>query len=192
MRYLSILLLPLVLTTARVCAQNATAAAPNTVVPIASENLVSTVGIGPFKLGMTVTGVEKILNAKLKLPKNEKDKNSYEPDSASVKYKGTDINLVFGLNTTATDTVPALRIYSIQSNSPQLKTRSGIAIGDDKMKIVTTYTQYRLDIIPDYDKVQNPRKTDIYLYDINSGNQLVFHLYDNLVKGFEVTYSEGD
>jgi hypothetical protein len=85
-----------------------------------------------------------------------------------------------------------MRIYSIRSHSPQLKTRSGIAIGDDKMKIITTYTQYRLDIIPDYDKVLHPKRTDIYLYDFNSGNQLIFSLYDNLVTGFEVTYSEGD
>jgi hypothetical protein len=185
----TIILLSLILTTAAVSAQTSIPAATSKPVQPA-EYIVSTAGIGPFRLSMSKSAIEKILNAKLKLPKF--DANNYDMDTVSVKYKGLDISMTFNLTTTEVDTVPQLRLFEVWSSSPQLITRSGVAIGDDKLKIITTYSQYRLDIIPDYDKVLHPKRSAIYLYDYSTSNQLIFFLYDNLITGFGVAFNEGD
>ncbi len=154
---------------------------------------VSTGGIGPFKVGLGRAATEKLLNLKLKLPKSSVT-DSYEMDTVICTYKEMKLQLVFSRSYFGNDTAQKLGIYSVTSSYPQLKTKSGIGIGDDKIKIVKTYELYRLDISPEWtmDSKPNPKRSTVTLYDNESPKVLIFHLDNNIITAIEATQYEGD
>lgn len=157
-----------------------------------SDMIVTTAGIGPIRIGMSRAAVEKLLGTKLKFPKASKDPNGYDWDTIRCKFKEMDMDLVFGKTYFGNDTTAKFGVYQVSSNSSLIKTKSGIAIGDDKLKIFKIYDQYRLEYFPDMDKKLNPKKVQVNLFDNETSNVLIFYLNDGIVTGFGAMIYEGD
>src|SRR5687767_5163742 len=97
---------------------------------------VSMSGISEIKVGMTKMALEKLLNQTIKLPPATKE-NSYSRDSANCNYNGLNFSIVFEKQ--EVNNKSELVVWEVKSSHPQLKTRSGIGIGDDKLKVISTY-----------------------------------------------------
>ena len=156
-----------------------------------SEYLASTGGIGPIKIGMSKAAVEKLIGTKLTLPKYSKAYDSYDWDTVKCTYKELEYELVFSKTFYGNDTASRLGVYQIVCRSPLVKTKSGIAIGDNKLKIFQTYEQYRLEYAPDWDKEHFPKRATVSLYDNESSNVLIFYIEEGVVTGFGATIFEG-
>ncbi len=148
-------------------------------------------GIADFKIGMKKTEVEKLLGQPLKL-KNLLIKDEWTRDTILHKYKELDISLVFDKQFVE-DNKTEIVLWQAFSSSPLIKTPSGITIGDDKIKIITTYDGYTIHIAPDYEDnftVKSKTKSTVYLYGDEGGNQICFYLDKNKVYAIGVSYME--
>jgi hypothetical protein len=154
---------------------------------------VTMTGIGDIKLGMKKTEFEKLLNQTFKLPHLTTKNNDYYQDTVHINYKGMDADVIFQKEYNENDKYD-IAVWEIRSNSPQLKTKSGIGIGDDKYKIISTYEGYVIWIMPEYennDTVKSKTKSTVWLHG-DSGNVIIFYLDNNKVTGMSVSYFEGD
>jgi len=153
---------------------------------------VSMSGISEIKIGMTKVALEKLLNQTIKLPTVTKE-ISYSRDSANCIYNGINFSVVFEKQ--EVNNKSELVVWEVKSNHPQLKTRSGIGIGDDKLKVISTYDGYTIYIMPDYDDanftIKSKTKSTIWLHGDESGKVIIFYLTNNKVTGMSVTYDEG-
>ncbi len=153
-------------------------------------------GIGPFKVNMTKTEIEKLLGKKIATPHNT-NHDSYNNDTVAITYKDVNLNMVFYQEYLAENKTETA-LFSIFSSSPLLRTKSGIAIGDEKAKVLSTYDDYSLNINFDYiedDKGNYKRsktKSSILLFGENSVSTLRFIMIDKKITAFEVSIYEGD
>lgn len=148
-------------------------------------------GIADFKIGMKKAELEKLLNQTIKL-KNLSGKDEWMMDTFEYKYKDLDVSVILNKRF-IDDNKSDIVLWAIMSSSPFVKTPSGIVIGDDKIKIVTTYDGYRLLITPDYENdntVKSKTKSSIYLYADDSSNQIVFRLENNKIYSIGVSEIE--
>jgi hypothetical protein len=157
----------------------------------AAQPVVSLAGIGAIKLGMKKEALDKLLSTPVKL------KNlllqEWSPDTVQVQQGGVDYSVVFNKSIDEQNR-GAIVIYAVHSRSPLLKTRSGVAIGDDKLKIVSTYDDFMLHLAPEYDETTGAKikgKSSVMLYDDETPAMIVFDLEEGKVAGFWVAYAEG-
>jgi hypothetical protein len=161
-----------------------------------SDYQVTLNGIGPFKINMKKTDVEKLLGTTIATPHNS-NKDSYVNDTVKIIYKDIDLSLVFYQNYIAQNKTE-LAIYAIQSSCPLLKTKSGIVTGDDKIKAVSTYDGYDMHISYEWNKndkgeyKRSKNKSSIMLMGENTISVIFFKMTDNKITGFEVSVYEGD
>ena len=106
-------------------------------------------GLGSLKLGMTQADLEKVLNQKLLLDNYLDTLNDSYQDTAKLKYKGINVQLEFNRSYYAPD-VFHMRLVGIRASSPLCKTATGIGIGSDRLKIITGYDNYHVNIQPGY------------------------------------------
>jgi hypothetical protein len=159
---------------------------------IASTTVTMT-GMGDIKLGMKKADFEKMLNQKFKMAHLSSKNDEYYQDTVHINYKGLEADVVFQKEYTDSDKYD-ITIWEIRSNSPQIKTKSGIGIGDDKYKIISTYEDFTIWIMPEYENnytIKSKTKSTIWLHG-DSGNVIIFYLDSNKVTGMSVTYDEGD
>jgi hypothetical protein len=153
---------------------------------------VSMSGIAEIKIGMTKAALEKLINQTIKLPAPSKE-NTYTRDSATCSYNGLNLSIVFEKQ--EINNKSEIVVWEVKSTHPLLKTRSGIGIGDDKLKIISTYEGYTIYIMPDYDDanftIKSKTKSTIWLHGDESGKVIIFYLTNNKVTGMCVTYDEG-
>ncbi len=153
---------------------------------------VSMSGIADIKLGMKKTELEKLINQTLKLPKLSR-KDGYERDTVSFAYKGMEATVVFEKQ--EVNEKEEIIVWEVKNSAPQLKTRSGISIGDDKLKIISTYEEYLIYIMPEYEgenyTIKSKTKSTVWLHGDESGKVIIFYLTNNKVTGMSVTYDEG-
>ena len=156
---------------------------------------VSLSGIGGVKLNMSITEVEKVVGQKInsRLLKGAED---YAMDTVSLNLKGVPLEIIF-YNQYIEEKKFEVSVYAITSSSPLCKTKSGIAIGDDKMKIVTTYDTFYMEIAPYFEDVGNeqykPSKTrsTITIHGQDENGIIIFNLTNNKVSSFIVSIFEG-
>lgn len=175
-----ILILLLILNSFKVYSQNTA--------PLVSMN-----GIGDIKVGMKKPDVEKLTGQTIKLVNLVKKGDDWNRDTIKISYKDISYELVFDKDY-VNEKSQGFIVYEVKSNSPQLKTKSGIGIGDDKLKIVSTYGDYMIQIMPEYEKdytVKSKTKSTVWLYGDESGKVIIFYLTNNKVTGFSVMYNEG-
>ena len=160
---------------------------------IAQTALVTMNGIGDIKLGMKKAQVEKLVNQTFNLPHlSSKNGDAYQ-DTVHINYNGLEANVMFQKEYSENDKYD-IAVWEIKSNSPQLKTKSGIGIGDDKFKIISTYEGYVIWIMPEYENnnsVKSKTKSSVWLHG-DDDNVIIFYLDKNKVTGMSVTYFEGD
>jgi len=141
---------------------------------------VSLNGIGDIKTGMKKETVERLLKQKFAPGQHRID---WSVDTLFCQYKHVGYMLVFKKN--YEETPPGVYLKEVNCSAPQLKTRSGIGVGTDKHKIINTYADYRMEIIPMYDseaRVQSKTKSTVWVYDSDTDKVIVFHLYRNKVE----------
>ncbi len=153
---------------------------------------VSTAGIGDIKLGMKQAEFEKLVNQKFRLAHLTAENSDYYQDTVHINYKGLEADVIFQKDYSENDKYTIV-VWEIRSSSAQLKTRSGISIGDDKIKIVNTYPDYTIWITPEYEKdftVKSKTKSTLWLHS-DSGGVIIFYLDNGKVIGMSVAYYEG-
>ncbi|QEC68126.1 hypothetical protein FRZ67_12750 [Panacibacter ginsenosidivorans] len=147
-------------------------------------------GIGPFKLNMKKTDLEKILGKEIKLKNLLKEDWTY--DTVSYDYNNISFTFVFDRQS-ADEKNYDIILREIKSNSTFLKTPSGITIGDDKIKIINTYEAYTIWIVPDYENNYTSRsktRATIWVQSDDGGNNIQFHTNMNKVESISVTWNE--
>jgi hypothetical protein len=158
-----------------------------------SSTTVTMTGMGDIKLGMKKADFEKLVNQKFKMPHLSAKNDEYYQDTVHVNFKGLEADVIFQKEYSDSDKYD-IAIWEIRSTSPQIKTKSGIGIGDDKYKIISTYEDFTIWIMPEYENNYTTRsktKSTIWLHG-DSGNVIIFYLDSNKVTGMSVTYDEGD
>lgn len=146
----------------------------------AETDYISTMRMGPFKLGSKKADIETIIDKPISL--NE----SYE---AQVIYKGSVYNLSFYYG----EDNPTLS--SIKSSDSKLKTKSGVGLGSNKMQILGIYDKFSIQIWNWYD-YENPvtpkdKVQGIELRDDDAGTCIMFKTTDRVVNEISVYYNEG-
>ena len=158
-----------------------------------TSSLVSMNGIGDIKIGMKKAEVEKLTGQTIKLVNLVKKGDDWNRDTIRINYRDVSYEIVLDKDY-VNEKNQGFIVYEVKSNSSQLKTKSGIAIGDDKLKIVSTYGDYMIQIMPEYEKdytVKSKTKSTVWLYGDESGKVIIFYLTNNKVTGFCVMYNEG-
>ncbi|CAN5659045.1 hypothetical protein BH10BAC2_BH10BAC2_01540 [soil metagenome] len=147
-------------------------------------------GIGPFKLNMKKAEVEKVLGKEIKLHNLLKEAWNYD----TLTYSYNDIPFTFVFDRQSIDDKNYdIILREVKSSSAALKTPSGITIGDDKIKIITTYEAYSIWIIPDYENDYTSRsktRATIQIQGEETGNVIIFHMYMNKVESISVSWNE--
>lgn len=148
------------------------------------DYLLSTDGIGPIKLGMSLTDLEKLLQKKITLKVIDID-SVVLVETIKTKYKGIDveIDLIKRQDYIAVD--------GISTKSPLCKTKSGIGIGATKLQVIAAYEGYHIDAKPDYtedgDKlIKSNTKSSITVKEDREGYAIVFSLLNNKVISFSI------
>jgi hypothetical protein len=158
-----------------------------------ASSLVTMAGMGDIKLGMKKAEFEKLLNQKFTLPHLTANDDDYYQDTVHIIYKGLEADVIFQKEYSENDKFD-ISVSEIRSSSPQLKTKSGIGIGDDKFRIISTYEGYLIWIMPEYennDAIKSKTRSSVWLHG-DSGNVIVFYLTSNKVTSMSVLYYEGD
>lgn len=153
---------------------------------------VSMGGIGDIKVGMKKAEFEKLTGQPVKFVKLLK-KEDWDRDTITMVYKDVNYQVVFDKDYINGNNNSFI-VYEIRSSSPQLKTKSGIGIGDDKLKIVDTYKDYMIQIMPAYENdytTKSKTKSTLWLFGDESGKVIIFYLENGKVTGFSVMYNEG-
>ena len=152
----------------------------------ATPYIASTSGIGNIKLGMKVLEVEKLTGQSIVLKKLQSVYDTF--DTIQIHAQDDELTIVFKNDINEDKQGPYL--YSIESKSPLLKTKSGIGIGDDNCKIINTYSNYPLWIYPVYEtetRIDKDRST-ITLIDLSKS--IIFSMTKNILTSITVEYQQ--
>jgi len=153
---------------------------------------VSMAGIGDIKVGLKKEQLEKLTGRPIKLV-NLLKKDEWQRDTVKFTYKDIPYEVVLDKDN-VNETSQGVIVYEVRSSGAGLKTKSGIAIGDDKLKIVSTYNDYMMHIMPDWENnytVKSKTRSIIMLFGDESSTVITFYLTDGKVTSFSVGYSEG-
>ncbi len=149
------------------------------------DYLLSLDGIGPIKLGMPLTALEKMLQKKITLKIINVD-SVVLTETIHTKYKG--INVEIGLVKWQDETIV---VNGITSSSSLCKTKSGVGIGSTRLQIIAAFDGYYIDTTPQYTMVgdkflKSKTKSTITVKEGEEGNAIVFNLVKNKVVSFNI------
>jgi hypothetical protein len=153
-------------------------------------------GIGAVKIDMSKAVLEKLFNQKINIPE-KKNSDDEVFDTVKVNYKSCELDVVI-YNKYIDDNNSELAVYAVSGSSSLLKTKSGIAVGDDKIKVINTYPDYYMEVYPAYDPDANgdyktSKTKSVIAIHSNTGNTvLTFSLENNKVVSFRVSVFEED
>ena len=158
----------------------------------ASTDVISTMRMGPFKLGSFKADVEKITGGKLIAI----DKDEYY-DTVKVAYNNSNYILVFNSDYNPDPNAPVkMKLSSITCANTPLKTKSGIGIGSTKAQILAAYDKFDINIYNDYQYKEKKNARDkiqfINLQDYDAGTQIMFTTENRIVTAITVGVYEGD
>lgn len=148
-------------------------------------------GIGPYKLGIKQAAIEKITGKKIVL-KNLLTDEGWQ-DTVKVKYKNTDLELFLQKSYVDSGKYDIV-LNGLKVNNPLYKTKAGVGIGDDKLKVITAYDYHSVSIWPEYEDEEYTRRSKtkaiMYVYFDKEGCSLVFFLLNKKVTAIEISYAE--
>jgi hypothetical protein len=159
-----------------------------------TDYIVSMSGIGALKPGITKAALEKVLGKKIVL-KYLSDKDSGYADTIKTKYKNIDVIIYLGRQYVDEDKQDIV-MTGVRSSSPLCRTKAGIGIGDDKIKVINVYENNTLFIWPDYEDDSYTKRSKtrsvISVSADDSDNTIIIYLLNKKVVSFEVAYYEGE
>ena len=160
-----------------------------------NDYIISMDGIGAIKLGMSQPELEKLLNKKIPLTNPTDSVSGSWQDSAKINYKGMNLELDFQRNYFAPDTFNMI-IIGIRTSSPLCKTKNGIGIGTDKLKIIAAYEDHFLTIEPGfvnyYYTEPSKTKSTVSILDDSRHTMIRFFLFNKKLVSFLVKTSFSD
>ncbi|MCL1943193.1 MAG: hypothetical protein FWF54_06570 [Candidatus Azobacteroides sp.] len=146
------------------------------------SDYISTMRIGPFKLGAKKAEIETIINKPIILN---------DDSEVKITYKGSVYTLSFQVGEEED-----LVLSSIKSSDTPLKTKSGVGIGSNKMQILGIYDKYSINIQNWYDDsnsgVPKDKVQGIALKDDDAGTYILFKTTDRIVTEITVCYNDED
>lgn len=149
-------------------------------------------GISDFKIGMKKQEIEKLIAKTITL--KNLNKEDWMMDTFKCQYKGAEFTLIFDRDYIDDNNFNII-LYEVNSNSTLLKTPGGISIGDDKIKIVTTYDGYTIYLMPEWENdytVKSKTRSLVMVHGDESGHVITFHMNNNKVESMSVSVEEGD
>jgi hypothetical protein len=152
-----------------------------------NDYIVSMDGIGALKIGMKQDEVEKLLNKKLVLPNALNKADSWE-DSASGKYNSIGVQLYFQRRYESTDSF-VMVLVSVRTSSPVCKTKSGVGVGADKLKVIAAHENNYISMGPYYGEDYGTKIKATYLISVLSDQReraIRFYLDNKKVVAIEV------
>ena len=147
--------------------------------------LLSLDGIGPLKLGMPLTELEKLLKTKITLKVINIDSVQLT-ETIKAKYKGIDVEINLFKRQ---DNI--ITVDGIKTSSPLCKTKTGLGIGSTRLQIIAAYDGYHIDARPifDYDSdkaVKSKTMSTVTVKEDEEGYAIIFNLVNNKVVSFEI------
>ncbi len=149
--------------------------------------ILSTDGIGPIKMGMTLADLEKLLQTKITLKVIDVDPVVLV-ETIKAKYKGIDLEI----DLIKMQGIPAafVSVDGMSTSSPLCKTNSGIGIGSTKIQIINAYEGYHVDARPVFTEDDPPKKSKtrstVTVKEAAEGYAILFHLVNNKVVSFQL------
>jgi hypothetical protein len=156
-----------------------------------SAPVVSLAGIGEIRVGMKQKELEKLTGQAVKLKNLLKKGDSWNRDTLQLTYK--DIPYTVVLDQPRNPDMKDFIVSEVRSSAPALKTRSGVAIGDDRLKIVSTYADYAMHLIPEYENdytTKSKTRSTVWLFG-EGETVIVFYLTEGKITALSVQYYEG-
>lgn len=149
-------------------------------------------GIGDVKLNMTKANLEALMGQPFILKPFSGP--GWSDDTTSFIYKNVLYEIILQREVNETGKLVRSSVYEVKCSSTSLKTKSGISIGDDKLKIITTYEGYFIRIAPVFEGPDNQTKSKalskiMVMTDVNKA--VTFYLTNNKVTAISVGYIEG-
>ena len=155
----------------------------------AQDATLSTLRIGEFKHGMTLSEVQALTEKPLRNGKDE-----YGNDIKVATYQGERITLS-GLPLVESGATDESKVYGLSTKSSKFRTKNGLGVGSTKDELFDAYKNY-----PSFsvgrvwdNKTQKTSTTDTYfeLEDGDSGTRLQFEMRNNVVIEVSVYMDEG-
>ncbi|MBS1510601.1 MAG: hypothetical protein JST86_07175 [Bacteroidetes bacterium] len=156
-----------------------------------ATELITTMRMGPFKINMNNTEIEKASG--LTIPALTAE----YMDTVKVNYKGAEYTLVFEHEYDEDSKKPVIwKLYAVSSTSTTLKTKSQVGISSTKAAILQAYDKFDMNIYNDYQYKEKGNAKDkiqyINLQDFEAGTMISFTTENRIVTKIEVTIYEGD
>ncbi|PKF73680.1 hypothetical protein [Chryseobacterium sp. PMSZPI] len=153
----------------------------------AQENFeISTLRIGPYKIFMEKSEVEKISGTVLQISDGEK-KNG-------VKYNGEIINIEVFQGYGGEAKPNAITVTGMTTTSKKFRTKSGMGVGSSRDELINAYKNYpAFSVRPESDDNGKRIKDAGYfnIEDYDAGTQLTFKFVNNIVTEITVYINEG-
>ncbi|HYH14357.1 MAG TPA: hypothetical protein VD794_04000 [Flavisolibacter sp.] len=149
-------------------------------------------GIGEIKVGMSKKDLEKLIGVSISSKRLSDDDWSY--DTVRFYHKTIHFEAILSKELDAKQE-PYIAVWGITSDNNRLRTKSGISIGDDKLKVINTYEMYSINLSPANEgpDFSTKSKTQSYvtLYSDDGTRTIIFHLTRNKVTAISVAFNLG-
>ena len=188
-------------------ASTVTATATTPTPAVTDTVTVSMEGMGDLKTDMTMEDLEKLLKRRFLPPGRPKPRpldtaafeardstkaDAWFPDTINARYKNVDYAIWFTRELQDNDSTYQTTVLQVISNSPLLKTTSGIRIGDDLQKIVKAYADSSegITIGSPFDDIPADRKRprEVTIGGI-VGPAITFFMINNKVESMRVSFN---
>ena len=150
-------------------------------------------GIEELKLGMKKEELEKLINQNISLSHSDRKGSGLLLDTVHINYKGLETDILFAKQYTGENSYDLI-IQEIECNSDQIRTKKGICIGDDKLKVISTYEGFTLWLVPGYMDdsytTKSKNRSSIWLHGDTTDSAIIFRLENNKVVSMSVCYYE--
>ena len=162
----------------------------------APEYVISKDGIGDLKIGMTKTGLEKLLKQSLTM-KHANDTGEVWMDTATATYREIEVSLYFQ-EMYAEEKTNEMELTGLSTSSPLCKTATGLGVGDERSAILAAYEDNPITMGPESIMVNDTTwalsKTNYYINvnDDKWDKQLIFLLVNKKVTRLEASLQMGD
>jgi hypothetical protein len=147
-----------------------------------NTNFITTLRMGPFKIGSKKEEVEKTANVKLQIS------NTNDADTLGLVYNGKKYQLIFQIP--YDDETNIKKLYSVSSKETDLKTKSNMGIGSTKPQLLVAYDKIDMRIYNDWNYTEKKNLKDkvrfVQLFDNDNNSILSFTTVDRVVTEVEV------
>ena len=146
-------------------------------------------GIGEIRVGMKRGVLEKLIGRTVPVKNLIRKEWAYD----SVQFTFKEIAYLVVLDKSREENSTEYIVREVRSSTLSLKTKSGVAIGDDRLKIVSTYPDYMIHLMPEYENdytVKSKTRSTALLF-ADGETVIIFYMTEGRITAFSVAYYYG-